>query len=1024
MGSSQSQPSPNDRPNGNDGRPASRRTSSNPLRPFRRLSNIGRHATDVTSSSQPVSNVGEERENNLDVEMERTGSGNVGKRMRQASTVGDTRLSGIDRKKPRMGERQESGASSSRTWADREDESMPSVSTSRTSWSTQPYPRSTSTPGQSTTLSPALSSDDSFSEERLQTLATIRDTLGPEWPPADSPAAPVVERLLRRHSSQNVAGPSSSTLGTGGGVTAAGVGGPTPGNHTVAEARINLQRAMSQARNLADRITSMSARLNSGLLAASSHGSDDSTVSQPQHQSQSQHELPSLTGAADEEVPSSAMEDLAARLREAREELAETERQLNETRERFESTTERRRVPTGAVLIVQGLAQTHTFPDMEEAQNRDESEWERAQRSEEDVDFRSTLEGDSEDRTGNARPRRASESRVGERVEASSEDGEGVTLQQQANMISGLLTVAAAATATTLLAPGGNRPSLASAVQPQRPSPSSTLESMLSRLRPNRPRQQTDQTVEASLGNYLRNVLRDNRVQGFTSPNTTLGTTENSSTAASSPADPPPPSQDPAADAAEEAISSEFQTFLEGLQGELVDAVRAFAGPLPEADEGASARDGEDVVQSMAGASLDPSENRADNTLASADAMSTQSTTAANANSTSNSIPTFHSQLGQNLPGVRREVPSVTGGRDGVPRRLNFFRVHSFPAISPITGRRIEGRQVFEGGQSNENEIQTESDTARTASLQDTAGQQTFTIGNNLPRAQPHTRAQTQDDEPLIPCIFIGVRSIRHDPAMTTDDLVSHPQFPFVNGEVPPRPPASEGEGAEQNAGEEDDQQREDTLRDHDQNHEEEQPSTIATRQGRATSSPPERDRRSLRERFLSHLRRATSPASLPTPPSGPLNTYLVYVIGGNYPRSHPVLRMPSLIHGGAMTDEELQFVGDLLGSASNQTVEKEKLDNSGLQVVKGREMEGKGVTGEVIDSCVERCLVCLSGYEPEEDCRILGCRHAFHKDCVDQWLTTGKNSCPACRTEAVDSKPSWTEENTATAAAGMDGVD
>lgn len=58
------------------------------------------------------------------------------------------------------------------------------------------------------------------------------------------------------------------------------------------------------------------------------------------------------------------------------------------------------------------------------------------------------------------------------------------------------------------------------------------------------------------------------------------------------------------------------------------------------------------------------------------------------------------------------------------------------------------------------------------------------------------------------------------------------------------------------------------------------------------------------------------------------------------------------------MTDEELQFVGDLLGSASNQTVEKEKLDNSGLQVVKGREMEGKGVTGEVIDSCVERCLV------------------------------------------------------------------
>jgi hypothetical protein len=26
-------------------------------------------------------------------------------------------------------------------------------------------------------------------------------------------------------------------------------------------------------------------------------------------------------------------------------------------------------------------------------------------------------------------------------------------------------------------------------------------------------------------------------------------------------------------------------------------------------------------------------------------------------------------------------------------------------------------------------------------------------------------------------------------------------------------------------------------------------------------------------------------------------------------------------------------------------------------------------------------------------------CRHAFHKSCVDKWLQTGRNNCPACRT-------------------------
>jgi hypothetical protein len=46
------------------------------------------------------------------------------------------------------------------------------------------------------------------------------------------------------------------------------------------------------------------------------------------------------------------------------------------------------------------------------------------------------------------------------------------------------------------------------------------------------------------------------------------------------------------------------------------------------------------------------------------------------------------------------------------------------------------------------------------------------------------------------------------------------------------------------------------------------------------------------------------------------------------------------------------------------------------------------------------QCLICLEDYNPEEDLRLLSCRHVFHKECVDRWLETGRNNCPACRSQ------------------------
>lgn len=51
------------------------------------------------------------------------------------------------------------------------------------------------------------------------------------------------------------------------------------------------------------------------------------------------------------------------------------------------------------------------------------------------------------------------------------------------------------------------------------------------------------------------------------------------------------------------------------------------------------------------------------------------------------------------------------------------------------------------------------------------------------------------------------------------------------------------------------------------------------------------------------------------------------------------------------------------------------------------------------------QCLVCLDDYNPEDELRVLTCKHTFHQGCVDRWLETGRNNCPACRTKVC---PAW----------------
>ena len=229
-------------------------------------------------------------------------------------------------------------------------------------------------------------------------------------------------------------------------------------------------------------------------------------------------------------------------------------------------------------------------------------------------------------------------------------------------------------------------------------------------------------------------------------------------------------------------------------------------------------------------------------------------------------IPRFHHQLGQTLPGTRRSS-GVTGDDIGEPRRLTFFRAYRFP-------------QVPNGA------------------------------------------------ENVVPCIFITVRSIRHDPNLTSEELLQHPSFPFIDGHVPSPP-----NDVDETTG-----------------------SSTSSGPAGPSSTTPITGRRNLRQRVMDRLssRRSTSP-------TGPYNTYLVSVIGGNYPPSHPVLAIPNLITGGSLTNEEMQLIGELLGPVKPPTASMEDIEKAGLSIIDGSEMASRAEKGEVLASCVERCLVSRS---------------------------------------------------------------
>ncbi|CAK4031870.1 RING finger [Lecanosticta acicola] len=143
--------------------------------------------------------------------------------------------------------------------------------------------------------------------------------------------------------------------------------------------------------------------------------------------------------------------------------------------------------------------------------------------------------------------------------------------------------------------------------------------------------------------------------------------------------------------------------------------------------------------------------------------------------------------------------------------------------------------------------------------------------------------------------------------------------------------------------------------------------------------------------------------------------SWIIYVLGGSYPENHPILTTPSLFTENP-TYEDMMLLSALLGPAKAPVATEEDVQSAGgiYNIETPQMSEDAAKTAALVATAVEgddqvtldigqRCLVCLCDFETKEVARrLVKCNHLFHKECIDQWLTTGRNSCPLCREEGV----------------------
>lgn len=131
--------------------------------------------------------------------------------------------------------------------------------------------------------------------------------------------------------------------------------------------------------------------------------------------------------------------------------------------------------------------------------------------------------------------------------------------------------------------------------------------------------------------------------------------------------------------------------------------------------------------------------------------------------------------------------------------------------------------------------------------------------------------------------------------------------------------------------------------------------------------------------------------------------SWIIYVLGGSYPENHPILTTPSLFTDNP-TYEDMMLLSALLGPAKAPVATEEDVENAGglYWIVLPSSVDAEssdvaktvGLVAEGIHNVKDRialdpgqrCLVCLCEFENKEVTRnLVKCDHMYHKECIDQ---------------------------------------